>query len=83
MKILITGGTSGLGYRAASVLAQENKNKILLIGSNDKKGKQALLNLIHETKNKNIKFMQADLSSIKDIKLLAKKLIRTLKNSPS
>ena len=75
MNILITGGTSGLGYRTASVLAQENKNKIILIGSNDKKGKQALLNLIHETKNKNLKFMQADLSSIKDIKLLAKKLI--------
>ena len=75
MNILITGGTSGLGYRTASVLAQENKNKILLIGNNDKKGKQALLNLIHETKNKNLKFMQADLSSIKDIKLLAKKLI--------
>ena len=75
MNILITGGTSGLGYRTASVLAQENKNKILLIGSNDKKGKQALLNLIHKTKNKNLKFMQADLSSIKDIKLLAKKLI--------
>lgn len=75
MNILITGGTSGLGYRTASVLAQENKNKILLIASNDKKGKQALLNLIHETKNKNLKFMQADLSSIKDIKLLAKKLI--------
>ena len=75
MNILITGGIRGLGYRTASVLAQENKNKILLIGSNDKKGKQALLNLIHETKNKNLKFMQADLSSIKDIKLLAKKLI--------
>jgi len=75
LNIIITGGTSGLGYRTASVLAQENKNKILLIGSNDKKGKQALLNLIHETKNKNLKFMQADLSSIKDIKLLAKKLI--------
>ena len=51
------------------------KKQISLIGSNDKKGKQALLNLIHETKNKNLKFMQADLSSIKDIKLLAKKLI--------
>ena len=75
MNILITGGTSGLGYRTASVLAQENKNKILLIGSNDKKGKQALLNLIHQTKNKNLNFIQADLSSIKDIKLLAKKLI--------
>ena len=61
MNILITGGTSGLGYKTASVLAQENKNKILLIGSNDKKGKQALLYLIHETKNKNLKFMQADL----------------------
>ena len=72
MHILITGGTRGLGYRTASVLARDSKNKLILIGSNKKKGEEAIDRLIHETKNNNIKFMQADLSSIKDIQLLAK-----------
>ena len=72
MNILITGGTSGLGKRTAYVLGQASKNKLILIGSNKKKGEEAIDRLIHETKNNNIKFMQADLSSIKDIQLLAK-----------
>ena len=76
MNILITGGTSGLGYRTAYILGQASKNKIILIGSNYKKGQQALDSLIHETKNKNFRFKEADLSSIKEIKLLAKDLIK-------
>ena len=74
MNILITGGTSGLGKRTAYVLGQASKNKLILIGSNKKKGEEAIDRLIHGTKNNNIKFMQADLSSIKDIQLLAKSL---------
>ena len=74
MNILITGGTSGLGKRTAFVLGQASKNKLILIGSNNKKGEEAIDRLIHQTKNNNIKFMQADLSSIKDIQLLAKSL---------
>ena len=31
MNILLTGGTSGLGYRTAQVLGKEIKNKIILI----------------------------------------------------
>ena len=76
MNILITGGTSGLGYRTAYILGQASKNKIILIGSNNKKGLQALDSLIHETKNKNFRFKEADLSSINEIKLLAKDLIK-------
>ena len=76
MNILITGGTSGLGYRTAYILGQASKNKIILIGSNNKKGQQALDSLIHETKNKNFRFKEADLSSINEIKLLAKDLIK-------
>ena len=30
MNILLTGGTSGLGYRTAQVLGKEIKNKIIL-----------------------------------------------------
>ena len=74
MNILITGGTSGLGYRTAQVLGKEIKNKIILIGSNQKKGELSVENLIKITSNENISFMQYDLSSISEIKLLAEKL---------
>ena len=76
MNILITGGTSGLGFRTAYILANESKNKIILIGSNNKKGQQAIERLIYETENKNLRFIKADLSSINEIKLLAKDLIK-------
>ena len=74
MNIVLTGGTSGLGYRTAKVLGHEIKNKIILIGSNKQKGEFSVENLIKETSNKNISFMQCDLSSISEIKLLAEKL---------
>ena len=37
--IMITGGTSGLGYRTAFILAQDKSNKIILIGKISKKVK--------------------------------------------
>ena len=74
MNIVLTGGTSGLGYRAAEVLGKEIKNKIILIGSNKQKGETSVRNLIKETSNNNISFIQCDLSSISEIKLLADKL---------
>ena len=74
MNIVLTGGTSGLGYRAAQVLGKEIKNKIILIGSNQQKGELSVENLIKVTSNENISFMQYDLSSISEIKLLAEKL---------
>ena len=74
MNIVLTGGTSGLGYRAAQVLGREVKNKIILIGSNKKKGETSVKNLNKETSNNNISFIQSDLSSISEIKLLADKL---------
>jgi len=74
MNIVLTGGTSGLGYRVAQVLGKEIKNKIILIGSNKQKGETSVKNLNKETSNKNISFIQCDLSSISEIKLLADKL---------
>ena len=74
--ILITGGTSGLGYRTAYILAHESENKIILIGSNNKKGQQAVERLVYETDNKNLRFIKTDLSSINEIGLLAKDLIK-------
>ena len=47
MNIVLTGGTSGLGFRAAEVLGKEIKNKIILIGSNKQKGETSVRNLIN------------------------------------
>ncbi len=74
MNIVLTGGTSGLGYRTAQVLGKEIKNKLILIGSNKQKGKTSVENLIKETSNNDISFIQCDLSSISEIKSLADKL---------
>jgi NAD(P)-dependent dehydrogenase (short-subunit alcohol dehydrogenase family) len=74
LNIIITGGTSGLGYRTAFILAKDNKNKIILIGKNKAKGNQAIKSLTNETNNKKISFLQADLSSISETSSLKEKL---------
>ncbi|MDB0048790.1 SDR family NAD(P)-dependent oxidoreductase [Pseudomonadota bacterium] len=74
MNIVITGGTSGLGFRTAFILAQDSKNKIILIGKNKAKGEQAIKSLNNETKNKNLSFLQVDLSSIFETSSLKEKL---------
>jgi NAD(P)-dependent dehydrogenase (short-subunit alcohol dehydrogenase family) len=74
--ILITGGTSGLGFYTALTLAEDQDNKILLIGSNKVKGLKAVEEIIKKTKNKKIKYLEGDLSSIKQISMIAKNLIK-------
>ena len=76
MYILITGGTSGLGFYTAMTLAEDQNNKILLIGSNKVKGVRAVEEIIKKTKNKKIKYLEGDLSSIKQISMVAKNLIK-------
>ena len=61
--IIITGGTGGLGYRTAFILAQDKNNKIILIGRNKIKGENALLTLKNTTNNQNITFLNASLHS--------------------
>jgi NAD(P)-dependent dehydrogenase (short-subunit alcohol dehydrogenase family) len=73
---LITGGTSGLGLYTALTLAEDQNNKILLIGSNKVKGIKAVKEIIKKTKNKKIKYLEGDLSSIKQISMIAKNLIK-------
>ena len=75
MNILITGGTSGLGFYTALKLAEDQSNKILLIGSNNSKGVKATKKIVSITKNNNISYLEVDLSSIRQISLLAKNLM--------
>lgn len=72
--IIISGGTSGLGYETAKKLAEDLKNKIFILGKNESKGEKAILKLKSVTKNPNIIFIKTDLSSVTEIKSLCSKL---------
>ena len=43
--ILITGGTSGIGFNAAKTLVKNAENNLILIGKNINKGELALRKL--------------------------------------
>ena len=51
--ILITGGTSGIGFNAAKTLVKNPENNLILIGKNINKGELALKKLREISKNKN------------------------------
>ena len=69
-KIVITGGTDGIGLAIAKELLKKNENEIIIIGKNYKKGIQ----LVDSFNAKNINFIQCDLSEKKEILELSKKL---------
>ena len=66
--ILITGGTSGIGFNAAKTLVKNPENNLILIGKNINKGELALRKLRKISNNKNISFLKCDLSSLGEIK---------------
>ena len=66
--ILITGGTSGIGFNAAKTLVKNQENNLILIGKNIDKGELAIEKLKEISNNKNISFLKCDLSSLGDIK---------------
>ena len=65
--ILITGGTSGIGFNAAKTLVKNPENNLILIGKNINKGELALRKLREISNNKNISFLKCDLSSLGEI----------------
>ena len=65
--ILITGGTSGIGFNAAKTLVKNQDNNLILIGKNINKGELALRKLREISNNKNISFLKCDLSSLGEI----------------
>ena len=69
----ITGGTSGIGYNSIKYIAKDHNNKVLIVSSNKLKGNIAVNKLKKLSNNKNINFLQCDLSSIKEINNLVNK----------
>ena len=66
--ILITGGTSGIGFNAAKTLVKNPNNSLILIGQNINKGKLAIRQLKQISNNKKVSFLNCDLSSLDEIK---------------
>lgn len=71
--ILITGGSSGIGFETAKALAAKGET-VFIVGRNETKTAEAVKTIIETTGNKNIKYFLADLSSQKSIRQLASQI---------
>lgn len=75
--IAITGATSGLGLAAATLLASEG-HKIFAIGRNESRISQAQKAIAEHVPQADITFLNADLSSLKNVRALAQALLDRL-----
>lgn len=78
-KVVITGGTSGIGKAAAFKLAEKNAC-LTIIARNHDKAKQVRQEIITKTGNPNVDYLLADLSLMRDINAVTGKLQATKKS---
>jgi len=69
--VIVTGGTNGLGLETARNLANRG-GRIYLGARGEKKGADAVQTIIQSTGNRNVKFLQLDLGSLKPIRQFSK-----------
>ena len=71
--IILTGGTSGLGYACARTIAASHPDWNLVIpGRNERQGAQAVNTLQQQTGNQHIEWMPLDLASLASVRAFAK-----------
>lgn len=70
MRILITGGTNGMGKGVAKVLASidDQKHEIIILCRSEELGKKTIEEIEKETFNKNISIVLCDLAKLSDVK---------------
>lgn len=73
---IVTGGTSGIGKVAARELARRGAT-IVIVGRDEQRGSRAVAELKREADNDWISFKRADLSSQKDIRRLARDIVKS------
>src|SRR5262245_7203654 len=70
--IIITGGTSGLGYAYARTIAASHRDRYVVLASrNQQQGTRAVNTLQHETGNQHIEWMPLDLASLASVRAFA------------
>src|ERR1043165_1315179 len=73
--IFITGATDGIGRHAATDLAKQNTDAIILVhGKNKNKLNKVIEEIRNKSNNNNIEGFIADLSSMDEVKQLAKEV---------
>ena len=70
---LVTGASDGIGYVAAFELARRGAS-VIAVGRNAPKIHGAVMRIIDETKNDDVTYFVADLSSQRDVRRLAKQV---------
>ena len=70
---LVTGASDGIGYVAARELARMGA-RVVLVGRNAPKTHAAVVRIIDETRNDNVSYLIADLSSQRDVRRLAEQV---------
>jgi len=72
--LLITGGTDGIGKAAAHSLALQGA-RLLLHGRDAEKGARAVAEIKARSQNPAVEFLQADFSSLADVRRLAAEVV--------
>lgn len=72
--VLLTGGTSGIGKAAATALAAMGA-RVVVVGSNQKRGEAALAEIRADSRNDSVELMLADLSKQSEVRRLAEEFL--------
>jgi NAD(P)-dependent dehydrogenase (short-subunit alcohol dehydrogenase family) len=72
---VITGGTDGIGKAAAHALALQGA-RLLIHGRDPEKGARAVAEIQAQSHNPAVEFLQADFSSLRDVRRLAATLVQ-------
>lgn len=75
--VLVTGGTSGMGYEDALALARAGA-KVIIAARNSERGAQTLARIRKEVPNARVEFEQVDLADLASVRDLAQRLKRSL-----
>lgn len=70
MKILVTGGTNGMGKGVAKILAgiDDNIHEVIILCRSKKLGEATISEIEKDTKNKNISIILCDLTKLSDVR---------------
>ncbi len=77
--VLITGSTDGLGLTLAEMFAGRGAS-VILHGRNPEKGQKTLHQLLTKTGNKNLKYFNADFSSLQSVRDLGGQIKKEYQN---
>lgn len=73
--VIVTGGTKGIGYETASGLVARGAT-VIIVGRDAQRGAAAVSSMQHRIGNAAISFLQADLSSLAEVRRLAEQITR-------